>query len=70
MLFGDLNAHIGDQWVELNPISEEIFVSPNLYESRESLHNITNARGNKLVERMEHLGFYTLNCRINGDILG
>lgn len=66
IVFGDFNANIG----QLNQMSEEIFVSPNVHETRQSLHNITNTRGNKLVEGMEHLGFYTLNWKIQGGIPG
>lgn len=57
MVIPDFNAHIG----HLIQISDEIFLSPNLY-------NMTNASGNKLVESMEHLGSYTLNGRIKWDI--
>lgn len=66
LLLGDFNAYIG----QLNQLYEEMFILPLIFETRQSLHSSTNARGIKLVEVMEKLGFYTLNGRVKEDIPG
>lgn len=65
-VIGDFNSHIG----QLNQLTEDIVLAPNVFDTRISLHNATNTRGIKLVENMELMGLYTLNGRTQGDIPG
>lgn len=66
VLMGDFNAKIG----QLNQAPEDTFFFNNVHETRASLHDVVDNRGNKLVNYMESLNLYVLNGRTAGDVPG
>lgn len=66
ILAGDFNSRIG----QLNVLDDEVFAGYDFNGLRVSKDNITNTRGNKLIEIIEQLGVFILNGRTLGDSVG